>query len=324
VTRFDVSAGVFALGMPSTPELRSYVRDAEAGGFGGVWVRDHLVFHEPVFDPVALLGAIAGWTTRLELGTGVYLPALRNPVAVAKAFASLSHLSERHLNFGVGTGGEYETEWAVAGRRRDRRGRYLDETLRIARALWRGEPASHDGSLFPPFEDVVLDLHPGQEGISLWIGGKSDAALHRAARVGDGWLAFFRSPTALARQFEQLDSLLSEQHREAAAVERALIVYAVATENTGRDLQVAREFSERDLRLPGRDGLIDRYALVGSPNQIAERLHDFQLVGVEHFIILFPVEPKHQRQQLARFTEEILPLMNRSHSREELPTYERT
>jgi alkanesulfonate monooxygenase SsuD/methylene tetrahydromethanopterin reductase-like flavin-dependent oxidoreductase (luciferase family) len=306
--RFDIVAGVFALGLPTVEDLRGYVQDAESGDFGGVWVRDHLVFHEPVYDPVALLGAFAGWTSQIELGTAVYLPALRNPVAVGKSFASLSQLSGRHLNFGVGVGGEYPTEWAVAGRDVARRGRYADESIRITAALWRGEAVSHDGQLFAPFENVALDLLPVDPGISVWIGGKSDAALRRAARVGDGWLAFFRSRSALAEQFDRLDGLLDDEARDRDAVERALIVYVVITSNKPADRAIAREFSRRDLNLPGRDDLIDRYAIIGEPEEVAAEIHAFAETGVERFLVLFPVEPWRQREQLARFVEEIVPL----------------
>lgn len=285
------------------------MQDADAAGFGAVWVRDHLLFHEPVYDPVALLGTIAGWTQRLEVGTGVYLPVLRNPVAFAKAFASLSLLSGRHVNVGVGTGGEYPLEWHVSGMPVNSRGRCLDEAIRLAAVLWAGRPASHDGSCFPAFENVALDLLPCEHGISVWIGGKSDAALRRTARTGDGWLAYFRSRRALAEQFERLDVLLAEQGRPRDAVERALIVYTVVTDDREADLEVAREFSARDLNLPGRDDLIDRYGILGPPEAIARELQAFEDLGVQRFIVLFPIEPARQRAQLERFATQVMPLL---------------
>lgn len=309
--RIDLSYGVFPFGLPSAGDIRASIREVESAGFQGLWVRDHLLLHEPVLDPVSLLGVVAALTEHAAVGTAVYLPVLRNPVAVAKAFASLDVLSGGRVEFGVGVGGEYPQEFDVAGVPVRDRGAALDTALDLIRRLWRGEAVSYEGRWWPPFADVQLDVSPTQPGgPRFWIGGKSDAALSRTARLGDGWLAFFRSAQALSEQFARLDGKLHEAGRNPEDVERALILYALVTDESylEADRAVARRFCELDFAKPWGE-LADRYAVVGSPDRVADEVLRFAAVGVERFLILFPVPPNRLREQTDRLAHEVMPLV---------------
>src|SRR5262245_25506956 len=97
---------------PSTPALRApdaqfrLVQRIESLGFESVWSGDHLSFHNPIFESLTLLASYIGVTSRIRLGTGVYLLALRSPAIAAKMTSTLDVLSGGRLIFGVGVGGE--------------------------------------------------------------------------------------------------------------------------------------------------------------------------------------------------------------------------
>src|SRR5919106_2330727 len=95
--------------------IREAARIADDSKVDILWVGDHLLFNVPLLDPIIALGALAMHTERVRLGTNVLQLPLRNPLAVAKQFATLSYLTEGRIVMGVGVGGEYEPEWIGAG-----------------------------------------------------------------------------------------------------------------------------------------------------------------------------------------------------------------
>src|SRR5262245_25788950 len=181
---------------PSTPTLRPpaeqfrLVQQLERWGFESVWSGDHVSFHNPIFESLTLLATYASITERIKLGTGVYLLALRSPAVAAKAAASLDVLSGGRLIFGVGVGGENPKEFELCGVPHGERGARVTEGIDVIRALWRDTPASSQGR-FTRFERVSVAPKPVQRpGPPIWIGGRSEAALVRAGRQGDGWISY--------------------------------------------------------------------------------------------------------------------------------------
>jgi Luciferase-like monooxygenase len=109
---------------------------------------------------------------------------------VAKQVATLDHLTEGRLIFGVGVGGEFPKEYEVCGVPLKERGARLSEAIRMMRKLWGGVPVSHNGGRYAAFEGVAMQPPPRQPGgPPIWCGGRSEGALRRTGRLGDGWLA---------------------------------------------------------------------------------------------------------------------------------------
>src|SRR5262245_21080711 len=126
---------------PSTPTLRPpaeqfrLVQQLERWGFESVWSGDHVSFHNPIFESLTLLATYASITTRIKLGTGVYLLALRSPAIAAKTAATLDVLSGGRLIFGVGVGGENPKEFEVCGVPHAERGARVTESIDVVRTL---------------------------------------------------------------------------------------------------------------------------------------------------------------------------------------------
>jgi len=292
---------------PSTPSLRPpaaqfrLVRLIEELGFESVWSGDHVSFHNPIYESMTLLATYVGVTSRIKLGTGVYLLALRSAAVAAKMSATLDVLSGGRLIFGVGVGGENPKEFEVCGVPHRERGGRVTEGIDVVRALWRDSPASFDGR-FSRFADVSIDPKPVQRpGPPIWIGGRSEAALARAARQGDGWISYVVNAARYAQSVARI-------RKEAERTGRALdgFVHAhLAFVTIGRDYEKAREtwvrlLSQRYAQDFGP--LAAKYGIIGTASQCAEQLEQFIEAGCTYFV-MNPIcdndDAESQFQQLA-------------------------
>ena len=181
---------------------------AEAAGYGAVFVPDHVVFpvtvdspypyspdgsfpfglDTPIYDPWIILTTIAAATSTIKVGTGVYVLPLRHPFVTARAVTTLDVVSGGRVLRGVGAGWLAE-EFTALGLDPERRFSRTEECIEVLRALWTEPEPSYHGRHFD-FEPVhfaprpVSDPHP-----PIILGGDSDRALARAARMGDGWMS---------------------------------------------------------------------------------------------------------------------------------------
>lgn len=157
-------------------------------GVDHLFTADHVSFvgGSGIDGPVRL-AAMGGMEPRLGLYLGVFLLSLRHPVVAARQIASLAELAPGRVTIGVGVGGEDRHEFEVCGVDPATRGRRTDASLDIVRRLLDGETVDGDGDFFD-FTDARIRPIPSPR-IPFTVGGRSDAAVERAARLGDGWLA---------------------------------------------------------------------------------------------------------------------------------------
>jgi len=282
------------------------VRRVEALGFDSVWCGDHVSFNLPLWESLTLLASYASITSRIRLGSAVYLLALRPPAVAAKVTATLDALSGGRLIFGVGVGGENPKEFEACGVPHRERGARVTEAIDVVRTLWRDTPASFKGR-FTQFEDVSIDPKPVQKpGPPIWIGGRSDAALARAGRQGDGWVSYVVTPE---RYRQSLDKIRAA----AVAAGRGLDGFATAHLTfitVGRDYEGARatwvtRLSKRYAQDFGP--LADKYGVIGTPEQCAARIADFRAAGCSYFLLNPICEPPEEREQLEMIGAEVLP-----------------
>lgn len=184
-------------------EAIEIARAADDLGYSGVGIPDHVVNLETLStpypytrdgkrrwepftqwpDPWVLVGAMAQVTTQLKFVTTVYIPAMRDPYAAAKAIGTAAYLSDGRVELGVGVGW-CEEEFALMGQRFSQRGKRTDEMLELFRALWQPGWTEFSGEFY---ETPRLEMEPTPPRIPIYAGGLSDIALRRAAR-NDGWI----------------------------------------------------------------------------------------------------------------------------------------
>jgi probable F420-dependent oxidoreductase len=297
---------------PSSPTLRPpaeqfrLVRRLEEWGFESVWAGDHVSFHNPIFESLTLLASYVGITSRIKLGTAVYLLALRSPAVAAKMTSTLDVLSSGRLIFGVGVGGENPREFELCGVPHRERGARVTEAIDVVRALWRDTPASFRGR-FSRFEQVSIDPKPVQRpGPPIWIGGRSDAALVRAARQGDGWISYVVHAERYARSAARIREEAGRAGRDLDGFVNAHLAFVTI----GDDYERARDTWVRLLskRYAQDFGpLAKKYGIIGTAAQCAEQLERFIEAGCTCFVMNPICDNEHTERQFEQIAAEILP-----------------
>lgn len=302
--------GSFPQGVPAPGVLLDAARHAEASGFDAIWSGDHVMMHSPIVDGVTLLSAIAAVTTRVRLGTAVYLLPLRHPVVVAKTFAGLDYLSGGRLVFGVGVGGEYAKEFAACSVPVAERGSRTDEGLEIVRRLWTERNVSVRGRHWQ-FEGVTLEPPPVQRPHPpIWVGGRSTAALRRTARFADGWLAYMVTPVRLRESLAEIRALAAAGGRDPGAIAGGLLLFVHVSD--GREASRTRVVADLSARYNQPfEKLVDRYCAFGTPDQCAETVTAFAGAGASNVVVKFTCRPEEQLEQQQRFADGVLPLLAR-------------
>lgn len=189
----------FSISLPATgyhtpwEGILAVAEAADELGFGGVHALDHLLApvtnSEPygrIFEPLVLLAYVGARTRRVELVTSVLVVPMRNPVVTAKQAATLDVMSGGRVVIGVGAGW-LEQEFVNLGADFHTRGARTDEAIRLFRHLWSGSREPFRGR-FSSFADFTFEPLP-ERPIPILVGGHSDAALRRAASMGDRWQA---------------------------------------------------------------------------------------------------------------------------------------
>ena len=182
------------IGRKAAPEgIRRAAVQAEELGFADAWSSEHIIIPRGApyppsaifYDPVLTLTWAAAFTKKIGLGTSVLVLPMRHPLPLAKELATLQNLSEGRLILGAGVGW-MEAEFAALGVPFRERGRRMDEGIAMMRAVWNQDPVSFPARHIPAVIEDMRMLPQPVKPIPIWIGGSSEAALTRAARL-DGW-----------------------------------------------------------------------------------------------------------------------------------------
>jgi alkanesulfonate monooxygenase SsuD/methylene tetrahydromethanopterin reductase-like flavin-dependent oxidoreductase (luciferase family) len=263
--------------------LQSSLARAAAEGVDHVCVGDHVSFFVGAgSDGLTMATALLSAQAELPVYVGLYLLPLRHPVLVARQLATLSQLAPGRLTLGVGVGGEDRHEIEVCGVDPNTRGRRMDECLQILRGLADGEPVTFEGEFFS-LENALIVPAPSPR-IPLIVGGRSDAAVSRAARHGDGWLGIWVSPRRFASVRDQIMREASEADRDAGAFEHALNVWCgfASTRESARELLAAQ--MQAFYQMPFDP--FERYSPYGTPQDVAEFLSPYIEAGCSAFNVI--------------------------------------
>ena len=282
---------------------------AEANGCDSVWVGDSLTA-KPRLEPLITLAAVAARTHRVRLGTAVLLAALRHPVGLAQAVATLDLLSQGRMVLAVGVGGTFtesqKGEWAAAGVPPLERAGRMEEMIAILRGLWSGHPVLHRGRYFR-LEDVALGIRPLQRpGVPIWITchrrAGVEAQFRRAGRLGDGYISITDSPQEYEELARKVRGYAQEGGRDPEGLESAFYM----TVNLQHDETKAEEEANTFLlRYYGLNFWGDRWGPFGHSDRVISRIREYAAAGVKTVIVRFAAFD--QLAQLETFVREVLP-----------------
>jgi alkanesulfonate monooxygenase SsuD/methylene tetrahydromethanopterin reductase-like flavin-dependent oxidoreductase (luciferase family) len=257
--------------------LAAWVRQVEQSGIDGVFVGDHVTFYGSGSDGLIQLASIAAVSTRLELQTCVYQLALRHPTPTALQAAMVDRLCSGRLILGVGIGGEDPNEWWACGVDPKTRARRTDESLQVMRSLWTQDETTFAGKHFT-LERVRMQPKPARPGgVLLHVGGRSDAALQRAARYADGWTGIWVSPRRFAEAGEKIAAFAGEAGRGDVQFERGMQFWmGVDADRAAARAKVAPSM-QAFYQLPFES--FERYTPYGTPREIADFIAPYVETG---------------------------------------------
>jgi probable F420-dependent oxidoreductase len=261
-------------------------RMAEDHNFHSVWATDATLPGYPWLDGLAVIGGVVAVTSRVQVGTSIFVAARRNPVLLAHSIASLDYLSGGRFIFGVGVAERdlRPQEFAVAGVPMARRGRITDEYLELLPRLWTESLVTHDGEFFQ-CEDVTIEPKPVRPGgLPIWVGGRVDASLRRAAKIGSAWMPTLITPANFGELWPRLEDYATSAGRDPAGITGAVYLFATI----GPTYEAARS-----ILAPGVEAIFrapfdafEGFCLVGTSEQWLEQIARFVDAGVRHVNML--------------------------------------
>jgi len=258
-------------------DLAEITDAAEDLGFTGVMALDHLLAgpdlkdrYPWVLEPMVALGYLAARTRRVRLATSVLVLGMRNPFVVAKQAATLDLASGGRFTLGLGAGySEPEFRNVGASNVWTTRGKRLDEAIALFRHLWSGSSTPFEGEFYSYDEGWFAPPPPQGANLPILIGGHSEAALNRAARLGDIWQSTGLGPDEFKKRADWVRTHAGHRHVEVGA----------------------------------------RTTLLGEPDAVRARVKEFESAGAEHVCANFGKTPSEWVANMRRFARDVMPAL---------------
>jgi probable F420-dependent oxidoreductase len=287
-------------GQPDTGPLLTLARRAESLGYDSLWVGDS-VTARPRHDPLTLLAALAVAAPRMELGTAVLLPALRNPVLLAHQVATLDRISEGRFILGVGIASDVpniRAEFAACGVPFEKRVGTMMEGLRLCRALWSGEPVDWDGRWQMRGATVGPTPHrPG--GPPIWIGGNRPASLERVGKHCDGWFPNGPDAAGFAQGMTQIGAIARDAGRVPDAITGAMYLTLAIDDDATRAGARMDAFLEHYYGQPAIAMRKRQVTYAGPVAGAAAWLAGYAKAGASHLVLRFAGDHERHLETLA-------------------------
>jgi alkanesulfonate monooxygenase SsuD/methylene tetrahydromethanopterin reductase-like flavin-dependent oxidoreductase (luciferase family) len=270
---------------------RAFLSQAEREGIDHVCCGDHVSFFTGAgFDGLLQATALTMLHPTLPVSTGVYLLPLRHPVLVARQLADIGQIAPGRLTFGVGVGGEDRHEVSSCGIDPATRGLRMNECLAIVRELLTGKPVTYHGSFFD-LDEVIIAPAPA-EAIPIIVGGRSDAAIRRAGRFGDGWLGIWNSPGRFAAAVKLAAEEAARAGRPDPPRQHAMQVWCGLADSKEAARACLAPAMEAFYQLPFER--FEKYCPYGTADDVAEFLAQYVAAGCTAFNLI-PQSPHEDR-----------------------------
>lgn len=293
-------------------DIAELAKEAERLGFTALWASDHLLWdakseRRNCLDVWALIPALATVTTKLRLGTLVTCNSYRLPSVLAKTAASVDHISNGRLEFGLGAGWkdiEYKA-YGIPFLPVATRLAQLEEAAQLIKLLWTEERASFKGNHYQ-LDDATCAPKPVQQPLKMWIGGAGEKKLLRTvAQYADGWnMIFGYQLPAVKKKLEVLKRHCDAVKRDFTTIDKSLFIVTSIAE-TEEEMK-RREANTATALGTGRIFKLARDAgTIGTAEQVAEVLRRYQELGFDYFIAMFPYTQ--DKEMLQRFAETVVP-----------------
>jgi probable F420-dependent oxidoreductase len=303
------------LGVEGYWDVTEFAKRAEELGFDRVTTGEHVmdgVPPRPTLMTIPAMAAAAGATRRLRVMTGIVIAPLYHPVLLAKLVTTLDVISNGRLDFGVGISGQRDTriEFESLEIPVRTRGRRTDEMLEVMKRLWTEEKIDHQGRFFK-FKDTTLLPRPFQQPHPpIWVAGRSDAAMRRAALLGDGWYPYLFTVRRLKASNDTIRQIAAEAGRDLSGFHWGLNQPTAIAEDSGKALSIATTHVGQRYVTPERsaEDIAQALCITGTPEECVKAVEERIDAGVRDFNFGFlSGDPAGMFQQMELFAKQVMP-----------------
>lgn len=300
--RIGIGFGSARAGVPTPQQICAYAERAEDLGIDSIWLSDRVTGTQ--LDIACVMALFAARTQRIKMGPSVLTLPAHNPVHVARTYATLDHLTggRRRVIMAVGLGND-PRQCLAAGIPVAERGARLEEGVAVLRKLWSEPRVTHHGRFYR-FDELSVEPRPVGGPLDVWIGGRTDVALRRVARYGDGWFPSFITADEFRAGMAKLVAYGAEHGRTIDPGEAGTVLLSYVSDDRGR-ADAVRQLAAAAFGQPLE--ALDARAAIGPAAEVAERLQRFVAAGCTKFV-LFPLCPPDELvEQIERYANAVIP-----------------
>ena len=304
----------FGMSMPfPVAETAARARLLEELGYECLSVGEHFMRGNPpspTHAALSVLGVAAGATERIRLLSSVVLAPFYHPTVLAKLTTTLDVASGGRLTLGVGVGGEFAEEFEAAGLNVMQRGSRTNECLEVVRRLWTEEHITYQGRHFR-LEDVTMNPRPTQTPHPpIWVAGRRDAAMRRAARYADGWLPYFYSPHRYRESVDKITQDAIGLGRDLSGFQWAFYPYISIYDTVDEAATVAAKALGGQYLYQGDFiNIVRDYCILGPVEQCVRRLQEYVDAGVRYFVFSVACPREDRERHVEAISKEIIPAL---------------
>jgi len=304
--RIGIMPGPWPPGRDGAAFLWTLCDALERSDIDSIWLSDRLSSPSPVPEVMTTLAAIGARTSRLKFGPSVVVLPYRTPVVAAKEMATVDWLSQGRLFPAVGVGVELPREFDASGVAFAQRGRRTDEAIRVMRMLWTQDEVTFQGEFYK-LDRISIFPKPWQTP-PIWIGGKSEAAMRRTARLGDGWIPSFITPDEMRVGIQRVQDLAGAGGRQVPEDHFGTLINYVIADREDAALATAQPFIPR-----GRvdEATMRQCTAFGPVGRLLEKIEEYVKAGASKFILRPLCPSARMLEQLDLVAEHVCPEYHR-------------
>lgn len=276
----------FGTALRSPYDVAAAATHIESLGFDILSCGEHVTFHGDSANGIVSLSVAAGATKNIKLMSSITLLPLYPPALLAKMGAALDIASGGRFMLGVGVGGENPKEFEACSVPVKQRGSRTDDSLEVLERVWAQTNVSYKGR-YTTLDDFSLKPMPIQKPRPpIWISGRKEVAMRRAARYGDGWLPYMYTPEQLADSIEKIKAHGAEIGRDLSDFQPGMFLFTSVHEDSKTAIDRAAETLGRTYAQDFSQ-LVYKYALAGNPDECQARLNEYVEAGAR-LVLLSP------------------------------------
>ena len=309
--RIGVGLDDWPFGERAPSLLCDYVDAAEGLGIDSIWLTDRVTGPSFNMEAIVALSFIAARTSRMKFGTSVLALPVRHPTILAKELATLDYLSGGRSLPAVGIGSDDRHVYEACGVSRSERAGRTDEMIEIMRLLWSEDNVSFSGRYYT-LSGVTVEPKPIQKDLPpIWIGGRTEPAMRRVARLGDGWLVSQATPDEVLLGIDRINQLAAEYGRTIDDDHFGVLFSFCLAGSRAEAETLAAPYVTRHRQ----DAHPQDLAAVGTAQDLADLIDRYVAAGATRFVVRPVCPPEQMTEQLEILGREVVPAYHRAAER---------